>query len=283
MTSQSVGGVEVVLPGGLHKNGRIERRARFYPISGRIEQSLIEVRFGADRAGYVTAILSSALESVGRYSADPELVADLCVADRQFLMLRLAALFNGEQVWLKVGCGHCESQFDVDIRRCDLPVKEAGPGFPTVELRINERTIVARVSTGADQQLLVDQAEDNSVLHLLQRCVLSVNGEPPNAETIHSFSASEIEAIDAALDEMSPAVCEQLLVTCPECKKDQHAELDHYDLAGLNERHFYSEVHTLASHYHWSEAAILDLPKARRHLYLKLIDHSAGMTTGGIT
>jgi len=37
-------------------------------------------------------------------------------------------------------------------------------------------------------------------------------------------------------------------------------------------------VHTLAWYYHWSEAEILALPRARRQLYLSRIDRARGMT-----
>ena len=113
---------------------------------------------------------------------------------------------------------------------------------------------------------------------LLQSCIRLVNGEAPAKEFINKLSEPDIETIDEALDEASPAVCSQLLVTCPECTREQYAELDHYDLAGMNEHSFDDEVHTLASHYHWSEAAILDLSQARRRRYLDLISRSAGLT-----
>ncbi len=273
--------VEVTLPGGLPKNGSIERQARFRPLTGRIEQALIESEMTLDRPGYVTAVLGSALDTIGNQPADTAHVADLCVADRQYLMLRLAAMLDGEQVWLKVDCGHCEALFDVDIRRCDLPVKEAGPGFPLVTLRVKEGVIVAWVPTGANQERIGEQSEEEAMQQLLQSCIRSVNGEPPGKEFINNLSESDIEAIDEALDEVSPAICNQLLVTCPECGREQYAELDHYALADMNVHFFYDEVHTLARHYHWSEAEILDLPQARRRLYLGMINRSAGMTEQG--
>ena len=64
---------------------------------------------------------------------------------------------------------------------------------------------------------------------------------------------------------------------CPECGEQQYAELDHYLLDAVDERLFYDEVHTLASHYHWSEADILDLPQAKRRLYIDLINRARGM------
>lgn len=274
-------GKDVILPGGLLQNECIERQARFRPLTGRIEQAIVEVGTGLDRPGYVTAVLGSALESIGDQPAHAGRVADLCVADRQYLMLRLAAMLDDEQMWLKVGCGHCDAPFDLDIRRCDLPVKEAGPGFPLVTLRVKEWAIDARVPTGADQACIGELSEEEAMQQLLQSCICLVNGEPPGKEFINNLSELDIEAIDEALDEVSPAVCNQLLVTCPECGRQQYAELDHYALAGMNEHFFYDEVHTLASHYHWSEAAILDLSQARRRLYLGMINRSVRMTEQG--
>ena len=97
--------VEVTLPGGLAINGCIERQARFRPLTGRIEQALIEPGIALGRVGYVTSVLDSTLDSIGDQPAN---VSDLCVADRQYLMMRLAAMLNGERMWLKVGCRHCD-------------------------------------------------------------------------------------------------------------------------------------------------------------------------------
>lgn len=268
--------IEVILPGGLPDDGHIERQVRFLPLTGRIEQMLIDFRRRLDkRPGYVTAVLASVIESIGNRPVDAGRVADLCVADRQYLMLRLGAVLDGEQMWLKVGCAHCHSLFDVEVRRCDLPVKEAGRDFPLVKLRVNACEIDIRVPTGADQEKIGEESEEEAMQRLLQSCIRSVNGEPPNKEFIDSLLASDIEAIDEALDEVSPAVCNRLLVSCPECGNEQHAELDHYVLTNISEYDFYEEVHTLASNYHWSEASILDLPQARRRLYLKMINRSA--------
>lgn len=276
--------IEVILPGGLLTNGCLERQARFRPLTGRIEQALVEfVGLGLDRPGQVTAVLASALDSIGTQPADAGRVADLCVADRQYLMLRLAAMLDGEQMWLKVGCGHCDAPFDVDVRRCDLPVKQAGAGFPFVTLRVKDWAIEARVPTGADQESIGEQSEEEAMKQLLQSCICSVNGAPPGKGFIDNLSEIDIEAIDEALDEASPAVCNQLIVTCPECGREQYAEVDHYALSGVNQYFFYDEVHTLASHYHWSEAAILDLPQDRRRLYLGMINRSAGIKPSGGT
>jgi len=276
-----VHGVDIILPGGLPLNGSIERSARFRPLTGRIEQALAELVLGPNRPGDVTAVLGAALDSIGSQPADTGQVADLCVADRQYLMLRLSAMIEGEQMWLKVSCAHCGAPFDVDIRRCDLPVKPAGPGFPQITVRLNGWTMDVRVPTGADQEVVGGHPEEEALRLLLERCICSVNGEPAKTDVVDRLSESDIRAIDLALDDASPAVCDQLLVSCPECGQDQYAQLDHYSLVGLNGTDVYDEVHTLASHYHWSEASILDLPRDKRRRYLGMIHRATGMYASG--
>ena len=273
--------MEVQLPGGLAENGRIERRAIFHPLTGRIEQSLIESARPQNRPAYVTDVLSHALERIGELPVDAATVSRLSIADRQYLMLRLAAMLNGEQLWLKVDCGHCHALFDVELRRCDLPIKEAGEGFPRVKLQLNDWEIKASVPTGQNQEGIGDLAEAEAVHCLLHQCICSVNGRPPTEDFISQLTEEDIAAIDEALDDVSPAVCDRLVVTCPECHQEQYAPLDHYAHIGLDEYFFYGEIHTLASHYHWSEADILDLPQAKRRRYLELISRSSGSYAKG--
>ena len=67
--------MEITLPGGLPLNGGLERRARFRPLTGRIEQALIESGNSLDRPGFVTAVLDLALERIGSRAAMSRLAA----------------------------------------------------------------------------------------------------------------------------------------------------------------------------------------------------------------
>lgn len=273
--------MEVQLPGGLLQNGCIQRNARFRPLTGRIEQSLIDSAASMDRPAYVTAVLSQVMDAIGDSAVDTDVISRLTVADRQYLMLRLAALLNGEQMWLEVDCGHCVQPFDIELQRCDLPVKPAGDSFPEVTLHMENWEIKARVPTGQDQEAISQCEEGEALRTLLQHCICSVNGEPPHADFSRLLTEAEIKVIDEALDEVAPAVCDRLQVTCPECNTEQNALLDHYANIGLNEYFFYDEIHTLASHYHWSEGEILDLPRSQRRRYLQLINRSTHSAATG--
>lgn len=272
--------MEVELPGGLASEGRLERRARFRELTGRVEQALLESHSRDGWSAYVTRLLDCTLDSIGGQPVDTDRIASLCMADRHFLMLRLAALLHGERMWLKVTCSSCDALFDVEALRCDLPVKPAGPGYPQADVDIGRMRLTVRVPSGADQALIEDMSEEDALEELLQRCILGVDGTTPDAGLSGRLSDADIEAIDEALDAMSPAVCGELLVSCPECGCEQQAKLNHYLLGDLDRRFFYDEVHTLASHYHWSEADILNLPLERRRLYLDLISRAPAHREG---
>lgn len=269
--------LEVILPGGLPQDGRLERRARFRPVDGRMELALIELA-GGEAPSYVSGLLEVALEHLGSQPADADRINALCVADRQYLMLRLAAMLAGEQLWLKAICGRCGAPFDIEIRRCDLPVKPAGETFPVAKLQLPAGEVEVRVPSARDQLEIVELPDDEATRLLLRRCIVGIDGGLPDAALVEGLSGEDVAAIDAALDELSPAVCSEVLVTCPECRTDQRASLNHYQLPGLTGEAFFDEIHALAMHYHWSEQEILDMPRVRRQRYLKLIDRSRSMT-----
>lgn len=269
--------MEVTLPGGLLKNGLLERKAVFKPINGKTELALIELEQDVDTLSYVSSVLLLVLERIGSHAIDDDCVNSLCMADRQFLMLRLASRLSGEQVWLKATCGKCKSPFDVELRRCELPVKEASKEFPSVKLKLQAGEVEVRVPTALDQARIMNMTDAEAIRELLKRCVTNVNGIFPDDALIRGLSTDDITTIDQALDELSPAICNELLVTCPECNREQSAPLNHYNLDGISRGAFYNEVHTLAMHYHWGEEEILNMPRTRRRRYLTLIDRSRSM------
>lgn len=271
-------GYEVTLPGGLSKDGKLVNRTTFKPLTGKVEQTFIEYSPDSGRPEFVTNILAAALDKIGSYYANEEIVSELCVADRQYLLLKLATILNGDLMWLKVCCQYCHEYFDVDIRRSELPVEGASSEYPLVTIKLGDDVIVARVPNGNDQNKIQDLSDDEAMSELLYSCILTVNNSDVTEQYVRQLSEKEIETIDQLLDEVSPAVCDKVLVSCPECDNEQKIRLDHSSLTGINKRQFYDEVHTLASQYHWSENSILELPKERRMLYLELINSSSGYT-----
>jgi len=76
---------------------------------------------------------------------------------------------------------------------------------------------------------------------------------------------------------VAPEVAQAALAACPACGASNEIAVDPYLVLAASPEELFVEVHLLASAYHWSEAEILALPRARRQLYLRLIDRARGM------
>jgi hypothetical protein len=124
-----------------------------------------------------------------------------------------------------------------------------------------------RVPTGADQEAVADLPDDEAVRVLFERCLLA-----GAAEEDDDFAAAE-----EAIEEMAPEVALAALAACPACRASNEIVIDPYLVLATQAEDLFVEVHRLASSYHWSEAEILALPRARRQLYLRLIDQARGL------
>ena len=81
--------------------------------------------------------------------------------------------------------------------------------------------------------------------------------------------------VQRALGLMAPSLCRDLEMVCPECGVASRVRFDPpaYVLRELRDSALavYEDVHLLAAAYHWSESAILDLPRDRRERYAERV------------
>lgn len=272
------------LPGGILRHGVRRREFAFRPLTGAMELALAEAaEADIPLPARVTAVLSATLEQVGGEAPLPATVAGLSVADRQYLMGRLAmGLGRGEQ-WLTAACGRCGERFDFAVRYGDLPVKEAGEGYPFAVVETGLGLCRFRVPTGVDQELLAGIDDDAEALRLLVGCCLTA--APGQMEAVGvpkgwsgSFSPDDVARIEAALEAVAPEVAVSVQAACPDCGLTHLIDVDPYGVL-----HQYAggsllqEIHTIAASYHWGEGEILALPRERRRRYLELIDRGRGM------
>jgi len=262
------------LPGGILRDGVRRRDFAFRPLTGAVELALAEAA-GADSPmpARVTAALASTLEHVGGEMAVPATVADLSVGDRQFLMGRLAVGLGLGESWLTARCGRCGERFDFSVNHVDLPVKEAGEGYPFAEVETSLGLCCFRVPTGADQEILAGLDDEEAFRCLMDRCLVSRMGDelPP-------FTPGDVARIEAALEAVAPEMSASVQAACPACGVPHVIDTDPYRALSLqSEGRLLQEIHILAATYHWGEAEILALPLERRRSYLDLIDRARGM------
>lgn len=188
----------------------------------------------------------------------PGELAALPLGRRDRMLLDLRARLFGPTLQLRAACPRCAEAVEaaLDVHPSDpvaLPADHA--------VAAGERTIRFRLPTAADVAAAADSGDPQAAL--LARCVLD-----PRAALADDDAAAVLSAM-AALD---PDADITLALTCPACDHAWSASLDvveflRAELAAWSTR-FADEVDALARAYGWSEADILRMSPARRHLYL---------------
>ena len=269
----------MLLPGGFVEDGVRRRSFAFRQPDGEMELSVAAARTGSSLPARVTAVLAQCLAELCGGPADEARVAALCVADRQFLVRQLAARLGRNPLWHQGKCEACGQTFDFQLDPSQLPVSEAGPGFPHAHLVWGGRRYRLRVPTGEDQCAIAavgDEAEARR--QLASRLVLACDdrGFEPGSVTL---AEPMLETLESVLEEVAPQVVLFVQTHCPECDEANQVYMDPYRLLAGTADDLLDEIHGIAAFYHWSERQILALPTARRKAYLKRIDRARGMAS----
>ena len=266
------------LPGGLILDGSLEKCFSFGPVDGVLEISFLDDhRQTSSLPQKISDLLCRALDSLGGRPVSMEKVKSLSVGDRQYLVKELAVKLGKDLNWVSACCRACNKKMDLSFRYSELPVKQASEKFPEFSLKMGRKNFSVRVPVGEDQEILSSHPDSHEALNvLLDRLVKSVSKGAKKEGNV--FSLSEVKKIEDAVEDASPEVGTTLLACCPYCAAENHVQLDLYRFIFSGSSELLSEIHSLASHYHWSEEEILNLPRARRKNYLLLIDRSKGMS-----
>ncbi|MGW2826965.1 T4 family baseplate hub assembly chaperone [Streptomyces sp. NPDC001443] len=283
-----------VLPGGYWDTaGRLHREFELATLTGREEELLADAR-SPRPAALVTEVLSRCLARLGDISpVPPEVVRQLLVADRQYLLLRLRRATFGDRVGANLICPwpDCGRRVSIQFSVDSVPVEEARDRAPTHTTTTSDGTeIVFRLPTGADQEELSDHLavnEAGTLTALLARCVLRIGPQdgPPDHETVAALPAAVRAEIEQAMRERAPSVEQTLEAECAECGRSFLAPFDVHrfffgelrtDAAAL-----YQEVHYLAYHYHWSETEIMAMTRGKRHTYIDVLADAIEVLNSG--
>jgi len=266
-----------LLPGGLPFAGSLRRDFAFRPIDGRLELQLADVLDAAESTPEaVSGALMASLASLCGAAPERAAVDALCVADRQFLMRHLASLLTRHSGWFEAACSHCSARFDFPLDPLALPAKPAGEGFPVARVRIGQRQVRLRVPSGGDQIRVVGLPEAGRREALLRGLELIEAGTASGLPG--RLGPEQMARCEAALEAVAPELACQVLAECPDCGGQNRVEVDPYRVLAHDPDQTLQDVHRLAWYYHWAEAEILAMPRARRARYLQLIDAARGMS-----
>ena len=268
MTAIDQAEATVDLPGGLVlDDGRRLGQVGLRRLSGREEDWLARHR-SVSNAEAVSEMLAACMTHVGLELTSRQIARELLVGDRDFLMIQLRRLTLGDQIAAVYTCPECASKMDVSLDLADAPV-DFSPQLQSVyELQLPGGRIVRfRLPNGADQESVAAISGNDAVNALLHRCVVASGDVPLNED--------DRQRISDEMERIAPKVEIELDLTCPECG---HQFLVEFDVAAFffaelaaSQKTLLREVHHLAFHYGWSEAAILAMDRGRRRAYLSLL------------
>ena|ERR1700730_9175830 len=153
-------------------------------------------------------------------------------------------------------------------------------------IRSENFVLKIRPLTGADQELILGENEDNSnnsdwrhfskAEQLIRSCIIS--SDPPLSSD--TFNENLLEMISSKLEEIDPRADLILDLECPSCQFSFQTPFKAEDFLfreiDARKQQLEREVHWIAFYYHWSEDAILSLPIRKRKRYVDLINKTLG-------
>lgn len=257
-------------PGLVDGAGSRHRRARLRAVTGDDEERA--AGFGAMRLPEdVADLLAGLVERLGGHApVTPGLVAALTRGDRDRLLLAIRAGLAGDEVRMVTACPNpgCGELVEVVLSVAELLSDEPG----------REDATVVTTPEGAFQVRLPRGDDDAAVAHLpghwraeaLWRRIVepAPGGASPATRGSLAAALAELAAAAGAPDLMRVA-------RCPDCAAWIELDPEPVDLLAralhTGAGRLLAEVHCLAFHYGWAEAAILAMARRRRHRYLDLV------------
>ncbi len=266
------------LPGGLARaDGGVSKQITWRTIDGALELDLALIyATGRNVPEIMLRCAASAVQSVGSAAVELKRLEQLSVVDLRFVLAALAARFGMSLQWLTYDCEKCSEPFDFSVDLADLPVTSARAGYPKSTIEIDGKAVDISVPTGGDQ-LAVAGIDDESAAarELFWRCVSVRDSQTKRKK----FPAKWVAKIEAAIEDMAPAMPFCVAADCPECNSANLVPINVTrwlrQLAGGP----LDDVHTIASAYGWSEMDILVLSRQRRKAYVARISNEKGGLT----
>jgi hypothetical protein len=254
------GTTDLRLASGLWREGRCLREVRLARLDAESQRTLVDSLAAAVPARRVSGLVAAAVEALDDDPFGLDEARALTVGDRDRIVLALRAALVGDAMECVCECACGETlELTVSVRALlgsapDGPAPLEAGGM--------------RAATGADHERAALRAledPDAAADELIRSCMLE---------------SEDVDAAARLLEELDPGAEILLRGTCPACGAEVVAALDPgaYLWTELEHRRAQLEldVHTLASHYHWSEAEIVALDPPRRARYIELIAAEVG-------
>ncbi len=272
----------VLLSHGLRTAGACGFDAELRGLTGHEETLICDSPARLTPAECTTALLAAVTRRIGAVEpVTPEVVAELVIGDRERLLLALCNMTFGPELDLVATCPNegCGAMSEIPVQLADIVMAHQNTGSVTEhEIRPlapeGQWRIRFRLPAGRDQENAA-RISDPAVATraFVTGCVLEIVDPAGAAVSSAELPAAFEPLLSDAFQRLDPAAESSTEIVCPGCGAESHALLDGFMIlhAGLaRSSGIFGDVYRMARSYHWSEAEILALPRARRKRYLEV-------------
>ena len=236
--AESLADRRLQLPGGvIGPDGRCHRMVRVRELTGADEEVLAE-RSAAGGARLVTRFLARVIVEIEGLERpiDEDLVADMLVGDRDYLLLRLRQIDLGDHGHQVIGCTSpaCGKKVDVDFLVSEIEVRRWAELPASYRVQLGEGAaavdVLVRLPTGRDQETMASLAPGNPAAantRLFSRAVLKWGERGPlDEEAARALPLRHRSELAAFLERSSPGPDLYLDLQCPMCGADMGTSFD---------------------------------------------------------
>lgn len=207
----------ITFPGGLMHGGQVIRTAQVRELNGSDEEALSRALKSGNAVHLIDTLLTRGTVRLGSEKADPVVLKQLLIGDRNELIVGIRNATYGEEFsienWICPACGSDNNisfnlKTDLDRRTLEDP---ANPKI-TVDLRKGGSAVV-RLPNGYDEEVFtipgVTRSESNSLM--LRQCLISVTDKDgrtvranENPSLVSNLSIPDRAAIVKAVIDQQP-------------------------------------------------------------------------------
>lgn len=262
-----------ILPGGyVDDNGRVHREVHLTPLSGCDEEYLASLPTTTASANVITQLLARCVRRIGALPrVDADVIRRMLVGDREYLILKLREISNGDKLHAIFPCqfAECGKEMEVSLSLREIAVEERPVSGTEFTMQIDGKSVRFRLPCGGDQEQLAPYVDDPACVgELLARCL------PGIPDWLDLAEAGSV--IEERMAQVAPCVDLELDATCPECSGNFSVVIDLPALSleelASDRLRLCQEVHFLAWHYHWPESEILAMSRRKRRGYIELLE-----------
>jgi len=229
-------GYECRLPGGARIGGMVHRDIVITEMTGEDEENISRPEVAGNGGKAITVLLANCVKKLGTIPVTQDLIQNLLIGDRDFLMIKLRILSIGDDYTIDVVCPSCKSKFGIAINMNDLVVKEMPDNAPTkypFTLKKGYKDSDGHIHTkgsmglptGVEQEYLsTESAARNpgvAATQLLTRCCVELGTlRVINTDVVRKLSSTDRNIMADILTKNMPGPDLSASVDCPSCKNE---------------------------------------------------------------